>query len=447
MKKINRRQFLQTAGLGTLASMGGIQMGFGSQLFGTRGLTNGRDILVYVFLYGGMDGLNLLPPRTGTHAANYQDLRPSIQVPNSQILPLTNSDFGFHPQADGLQALFNSGKMAIVHACGMLQANRSHFDSITYLELGTPGNKNTPTGWLTRYFESSLATPADSPIPLMVPNWNSPNSVLGSQKAVVVGSPEEFKLTAGHWAWTETSQTAMEGMYNPAGDVADRAGSLALSASATLQAVFDPNNPYVPENGAVYPTDSYFGDRLRSLAQIIKADIGMEVAYVPLGGWDTHAAQDSFADPANPGEFGGLVRELSQGLMAFYTDLSVSHAGRITIVVQSEFGRRAYENADGGTDHGYGNPLLVIGDNVNPGFFGSFPGLGAGELYEDQDVAVTTDYRQVISEILIRRTKNRFLGHVFPGFSNYTPLGVVQGQDMPPVYDFNFDNIYAAGFE
>ncbi len=447
MKKISRRQFMQRAGIGTLATVGGVQLGFGSGLFNPSGLSNGRDILIYVFLYGGMDGLNLVPPRTGTHAANYQGLRPTIQVPNSQILPLNGSQFGLHPQASGLQTLFNSGKMAIVHATGMPEANRSHFDSITYLELGTPGNKNTTTGWLTRYFESSLATPDDAPLPLMVPNWNSPASVLGNNKALVVGNPADFKLNSGHWSWNDISQVALAGIFNPNGDVAEQASALTLSSSDILQGIFDPGTPYVPANGAVYPQDSYLGERLMDLARIIKADIGMEVAYVPFGGWDTHANQDSFGDPANPGEFGLLVQELSQALHAFYTDLSVSHAGKITIVVQSEFGRRAYENADSGTDHGYGNPLLVIGDNVNGGFHGSFPGLGSGDLFEDQDVAVTTDYRQVISEILIRRTKNRFLGHIFPGFSNYSPLGVVQGNDMPPVYDFDFDNIYASGFE
>ncbi len=447
MKKLSRRQFIQRAGLGTLATVGGVQMGFGSSLFNPKGLSNGRDILIYVFLYGGMDGLNLVPPRTGTHAANYQALRPVVQVPNNQILPLNGSEFGLHPQASGLQQLFNSGKMAIVHATGMLEANRSHFDSIAYLELGTPGNKNTTTGWLTRYFESSLATPADDPLPLMVPNWNSPASVLGSQKALVVGSPTAFKLDSGHWSWNDISQVAMAGMFDPNGGMEEQASALTLSASDTLQGVFDPSTPYTPANGAVYPPDSYFGERMMNLAQIIKADVGMEVAYVPLGGWDTHTDEDNFDDPAIPGEFGSLVRELSESLQAFLTDLSVSHAGKITIVVQSEFGRRAYENSDAGTDHGYGNPMLVLGDNVNGGFHGTFPGLGSGELFEDQDVAVTTDYRQVISEILIRRTKNRFLGHIFPGFNNYAPLGVVQGQDMPPVYDFDFDNIYASGFE
>ncbi|KAA3640549.1 MAG: DUF1501 domain-containing protein, partial [Proteobacteria bacterium] len=167
--------------------------------------------------------------------------------------------------------------------------------------------------------------------------------------------------------------------------------------------------------------------------------VDLEVAYVPTGGWDTHDNQSY--------TFEQLTTGLSAALSAFYEDLHAHYPGRFTIILQSEFGRRAYQNSANSTDHCYGNPMFVIGDTVNPGFHGQFPGLGPSELFEQGDVNVTTDYRDVVSEILIKRMRNRFLGYIFPDYNNYSPLNIVQGGDMTPIYEVNYDPIFAAGFD
>ena len=174
-----------------------------------------------------------------------------------------------------------------------------------------------------------------------------------------------------------------------------------------------------------------------------KEQVDLEVAYIPTGGWDTHIGQGT----GTTGEFANLVQELSDGLLALYQDLNASNAGKFTIIVQSEFGRRAYENDSNGTDHGYGNPMFIIGDNVNPGFYGQFPGLAENELFEESDVNATVDYRDVVSEVLMKRMNNRFLGYIFPNYTGYTELGIINGADHNPVYDFDYDPIFASGFD
>ncbi|HEX5122524.1 MAG TPA: DUF1501 domain-containing protein, partial [Rhodanobacteraceae bacterium] len=190
-----------------------------------------------------------------------------------------------------------------------------------------------------------------------------------------------------------------------------------------------------------------FGTQLQNIAQLIKLNVGLRAVTIDLGNWDTHNGQ------GNPTQsydwFGNQAESLSQGLAAFYTDLSSDAAGNymqhVSVIVVSEFGRRVLENADSGTDHGYGNVMLAMGGSVNGGqVYGNFLGLDGQHLYQGTDVNVTTDYRQVISEALIRRMANPNIYYVFPGYSGYTPLGVFQGADLPPG---TFDEIFAGGFE
>ncbi len=442
MKKINRRKFLQTSGLMTLMGMGGMQVGFGQ----TRGASSGsnRDLLVYVFLNGGMDGLNMVPPRTGPDFTRYSTtLRPTLHIPLAQSIPIGNGQFGLHPMASELATLFNQNKMAIVHATGLLEANRSHFVATAMMELGVQSSQLGNTGWLTRYFNSSFGTPDDALIPSMVPSYNTTDAVLGDPAALVMGDPNSFALTEGFWQWNEHAQNILKEIYSPVDSLEKIVGFQTLNASDIVAAI-DWDN-YVPGNGAVYP-DGFFGQQLNIVAQLYKSNVDLEVAYVPYGGWDTHVDQGT----GSTGVFAELTEGLSQGLYALYQDLSATHPGRFTIVVQSEFGRRAYQNGDGGgvgSDHGYGNPMFVIGDNVNGGFFGQFPGLGSSDLFEGQDVNVNVDYRDVISEVLIKRMRNRFLGYIFPDYSSYNPLGVVNGADLPPHFDPDIDRIYDNSFD
>jgi len=442
MKNINRRKFLKGSGMVTVAGMGGLQLGFANTMLKGGSGGSGRDLLVYVFLNGGMDGLNMVPPRSGNDYTEYStNLRPNLHIPNSISLALNGQNaFGMHPSATGMANLFNNDKMAIVHATGLVDANRSHFEATRFIELGAQGVSNLGSGWLTRYFNSSLHTPDDAVMPSIVPSYNNTDAVLGDPTALVMANPQEFSLSNGHWAWGGYMQDILGEIYTSPSSLEQLVGHQTLNASSIIQSI-DWDN-YTPGNNAAYPA-GFFGDQMRTVAQLYKNEVDLEVAYVPTGGWDTHVGQGT----GTTGQFADLAAELSAGLYAFYQDLSASHNGKFTIIVQSEFGRRAYENSDRSTDHGYGNPMFVIGDHVNAGFYGQFPGLAPNQLFEDGDVEATVDYRDVVSEVLIKRHQNRFLGYIFPNYSDYTPLGLINGTDLSPIYEVNYDPLFANGFD
>ena len=443
MKKLNRRQFLKNSSLISLAGLGGMQVGIGQGLLKGGSASTTKDLLIFIFLDGGMDGLNMVPPISGSNYTEYSTvLRPSLHIPNSMALSLNGvSGFGFHPSATGFQNLYNQGKMAVIQATGLTSANRSHFESVALIEQGKENNNlNYGTGWLTRYFNSSLSTSVSALIPSYVPTYNTTDAVLGDPTALVMGSPTEFGLTYGHWAWEVAMTDTIANIY------ANPSTLETVVAHQTLNAAEIVNNiswdTYIPDDNVVYPS-TRLADQLKTVAQLYKSNVDLEVAYVPTGGWDTHIGQGT----GTTGLFADLVKELSDAIKAFYDDMSANYAGKFTIVVQSEFGRRSYQNDSNGTDHGYGNPMFVLGDNVNSGFYGTFQGLQPAQLFEQQDVAVTTDYRHVVAEILMKRMHNRFLGYIFPLYSNYTPLGIVNGIDSDPVYEFNYDAIFSNGFD
>ncbi|WP_395377293.1 DUF1501 domain-containing protein [Marinicella sp. W31] len=443
MKKITRRNFIKTSGLVTLAGLGGVQVGFGS----TRGSSNfntGKDLLVYVFLNGGMDGLNMVPPRSGSDYTRYSTvLRPNLHISNSGAdasIALGSSGFGMHPSAPEMATLFDQNKMAIVHATGLVESNRSHFVATAMMEFGTQSQNLANEGWLTRYFNASVTTSENAEIPLLVPSYNNPDAVLGNPAALVMGNPGEFSLNSGHWQWEDVAQDSLAQVYSQPDTLEKLVGNQTLNASAIVTGIEWDN--YSPGGGAVYP-DSDFGQQLKTVAQLHKENHDLEVAYIPYGGWDTHTNQGTGTE----GVFSDLAGGLSQGLNALYRDLNASHPGRFTIIVQSEFGRRAYQNGDNSTDHGYGNPMFIIGDNVNGGFHGNFPGLGENDLFEGQDVNATVDYRDIVSEILMKRMRNKFLGYIFPGYSSYTPIGVVNGASLEPVFETNYDPLFSNGFD
>ena len=422
MTGLTRRQFL--IGSGTVALYGGaLRLGFAKPGSATKAAS--REVLISVFLRGGMDGLSLLPPRADADYTHYQGLRPDLYIPNSTSLTFDPAvPFGLHPAATGLQSLYQTDRLAIVHACGLPQANRSHFDAQLYMEAGTPGVNSTSTGWLTRHVASAENLPENPLIPTLAAGWYPPASLLNEVTAITTASPTSFDLNWGHWAWSGNQADQLANYYQSGASAANTAGSNTLAAMNFMRAQ-DWDN-YTPANGAVYP-DTTFGNMLRMIAHMIKLDVGLNTITVERGGWDTHADQGN-----DGGEFTNLVQDVSDSLFAFFTDIDGNNSDRVTAVAGSEFGRRCYQNGDFGTDHGFGNIMMVMGDNVVPGVHGSFPGLAPEELFEGDDVAVTTDFRRILSEILIRRMGNPYLGYVFPGYSDYTPLGVVQGTDLEP---------------
>ncbi|MCI0521811.1 MAG: DUF1501 domain-containing protein [Chloroflexi bacterium] len=387
-----------------------------------------QQILVFVFLRGGWDALNVVPPISGADRGYYEAARVELQVPDGgadSALPL-DARFGLHPAMAPLHDLYQANKLAVVHAVGLHSDTRSHFDAMQYIELGSPGVKTTTSGWLTRHLLSAPTLPSTILMPALSTGSAQAMSLLGSQEAVTMNDTGSFSFI-GNWQFEAAQRAALRRIYN-GDDWLYSAGVQTLDAVDLIESM----NPgdYIPANGAVYPSGS-FGEHLQVIAQMIKMDSGLHVATVDLGGWDTHEYQGD----GSGGYMADLLAELAQGLAALYADLDGSGAAnytdRLNVVVMSEFGRRLKENGSHGTDHGHGSVMLALGGQVNGGkVFGEWPGLSNDQLYDNADLAVTTDYRRVLSEILINRLGNSDLATVFPGYTGYQPIGVVFGENI-----------------
>lgn len=395
---MNRRLFLRSTAMLT----GGLAMGPRFLLRPARA-SDGR-VLVLVFMRGAVDGLNLIVP----HAeGRYYSLRPTIAIPKpgaeGGAIDLDGSH-GLHPSAAALQSLWSDGTLAIVHACGSPDPTRSHFSAMASMESGTPGS--TSDGWINRYLQTAPDRSGTAFRGVFI-GGALPHAMLGNSPALALSSLRSLQMGKGTRG--ELRFEAITKMYEDRGDTIGEAGGEAVEA-IEMAAKLNPDT-YKPANGAVYPS-SDFGQNLKQVAQMIKADVGVEVAETDVEGWDTHANEG-----ASTGQLGRLVEDLSKSLQAFATDLR-DELDRVVLVTMSEFGRTAAENGSAGTDHGHGTVWMALGGSVAGGkIYGQWPGLDAADLFEERDLAVKTDFRLVLSEVLDRHMGSASLAKIFPGYS------------------------------
>ncbi len=367
-----------------------------------------RKVLVAVFQRGAVDGLNVVVPYG---EKTYYDARPSIAVPRpgsgeGAVLDL-DGFFGLHPSLAPLLPFFRDRSAAFVHAAGSPDATRSHFDAQDFMESGTPGVKATADGFLCRALQAAEKK-AEKPSPLRAVSLTPalPRILAGSAGAVAMTNILDFGIRAGRA--TPVVSDSFEAMYAEA--VAGTLGGTAKESfdAARIIKAADPVK-IVPENGADYPKNP-FGNALKQIAQLIKADVGLEVAFTDVGGWDTHAGEGGAQ-----GQLSNRLRDYGLAIAAFAKDLG-SRMGDVTLVTMSEFGRTVKENGNRGTDHGHANVMLLLGGGVKGGrVYGRWPGLDSSHLYENRDLAVTTDFRDVFAEILEKRMGVKKLSPIFPG--------------------------------
>ncbi|MGH9480888.1 MAG: DUF1501 domain-containing protein [Terriglobales bacterium] len=362
-----------------------------------------KKILVAIFQRGAVDGLNVVVPY-GEQV--YYNLRPSIAVPRSGLIDL-DGFFGFHPALAPLKPLWDQGHLAAVHATGSPDPTRSHFDAQDFMESGTPGLKSTDDGWLNRAIGLDPSAGV-SPMRAVAMGAQVPLTLQGHVPAVAINNLSAFRV-GGAGPQAAILGSSFEAMYDQAADAVLRpAGQDTFEALHLLQKL-DPKT-YQPENGAVYPNQA-LGNSLRQLAQLIKADVGVEVAFADVGGWDHHVNEGSVQ-----GQLANNLRQFADAITAFWTDLGPRQED-VVLVTMSEFGRTVHENGNRGTDHGHANVMFVLGGPVQGGkVYGAWPGLGAEQLYQQRDLAVTTDFRAVLSEAVQRHLGVTQLTGVFPGY-------------------------------
>ncbi len=402
---ITRRVFVRSAALAVVGTAA-VPSFLARAAFGALDSGIRNKHLVVIFQRGAADGLNIVVP----HAEpQYYAMRPSINIPRKSVIDL-DGFFGLHPSLAAFQPLWQQGHLAIVHAAGSPDATRSHFDAQDFMETGTPGLKATEDGWLNRSLHNLPPASQNSPFRAIALGPSLPRILSGSEPAVAMNNINDFAV-GGRNPKASPAARAFEAMYDHSSDsVLHGTGEETFDAVKMLRAA-DPGK-YTPAPGANY-RKGRFGASLRQLAQLIKANLGVQVAFGDIGGWDHHVNEG-----ATEGQLANVLTDFSQSLAAFWNDLGDLTEDTV-IVTMSEFGRTARENGSRGTDHGHANVMFVLGGPVKGGkVYGRWPGLDQSQLYEGRDLALTTDFRQVIGEAVVRHLGNKSLATVFPGFDN-----------------------------
>ncbi len=406
--KLSRRDFLRQSAIltGLSGAMAALPVWMPRLAFAPRYQNPAGDVLVCIFLRGGADGLNMIVPYGDS---DYYNARSQIAIPDSEVLDLDGL-FGLHPALAPLHPIFQDGRMTAVHAVGSPHPTRSHFDAMSIMEGGIQNPLSIESGWLGRHL-AVLNNGNDSPLRAI--GWGTAvqDSLRGPVSAIALQSIVDYHLSGRPEAAAQM-MAALNALYTVEG------GELTAAALATQDAInvvaSVDVDAYPVQNGAQYPEegpDGGFGLALRQTATLIRAEVGLEVACIDLGGWDTHESQGGVE-----GRQASLMTTLAEGLAAFYTDLDTL-LDRVTVVVMSEFGRRVEENASGGTDHGHGNMMLVMGGAVAPTLVITHWPTLAPDYRDRGDLAITIDYRSILAEILQQRIGNAALSEVFPDFT------------------------------
>jgi uncharacterized protein (DUF1501 family) len=408
----SRRVFLKNSAL-AMFGLGSAPLWLSRAVYAQDAPGTRKKILIAIFQRGAVDGLNVVVPHG---EPNYYALRPTIAIPRpngteSGAIEL-DGHFGLNPALRSLKPFWDERQLAIVEAVGSPDPTRSHFDAQDYMESGTPGLKATSDGWLNRALPPE---PRPSPVRAVSLSPDLPRTLRGKQEALAIGSIRDFQVR------DRKLEASFESMYGGRLDrILNGTARETFNAVKIVQSI--QNTPYTPDNRAQYPKGR-LGQSLQQIARIIKADVGMEVAFTDVGGWDTHVNEVG-AEP-HVGKLANLLREFGDALAAFSQDMGDGMAD-ITVVTMSEFGRTVKENGDRGTDHGHANVMFALGGRVRGGrVYGEWPGLAREQLYEGRDLNVTTDFRAVLSELVMRQMGNREIGTVFPNFEISQPLGLL----------------------
>jgi len=381
--------------------------------FSPKTVSPAGDLLVVVFLRGAADVLNILVPH-GEEA--YYRLRPTLGIPRPDDIRASPAErtidldgfFGLHPALGDLLPAWQAGHLAPIHAVGSPDESRSHFRAMELMERGAKDERGPATGWIGRHL-ASLDNGNRSPLRAIGLGEQTQLSLRGPLPVSALRSIADFHL-GGDLEMASRMAAALQAVYQNDPELG-AIGQDTLEMLDTLSRL----NPlsYQAGGNAFYP-ESEFGLGLKQVAMLSKAEVGLEVAAIDLGGWDTH-----FAQGGGQGQMARLLTDLGAGLAAFYNDLQDQH-DNLSVVVMSEFGRRAYENASLGTDHGHGSAMFLLGGAVRGGVVhGDWPGLADGQLFGPGDLAVTIDYRDILTELLQKRMQNPDAANVFPDYVSH----------------------------
>jgi uncharacterized protein (DUF1501 family) len=406
----NRRIFLRNSGL-AMVGMGTAPLWLKRALYAADAPalnSQRKKILVAIFQRGAADGLNVVVPH-GEKA--YYDLRPTIAIPRPTASGEKNGEtaidldgfFGLHPALAPLTPMFKSQHLAIVDAVGSPDPTRSHFDAQDYMESGTPGRKGIESGWMNRALPKVAGKP--SAVRAVALGAQLPRAMRGAEPALALQDIGGFQVR------DEGAAMQFEQMYKASKDpLLQAAGRETFEAMAMLQSI--QKQPYVPAAGADYRGP--FGNSLKQIAQLIKSDVGVEMAFADIRNWDHHA--NEVGQRTTEGQLANRLEEFGGSLAAFWKDMG-DRMQDVVVVTMSEFGRTARENGNRGTDHGHANSMFVMGGGVKGGkVYGKWPGLQPEQLYEGRDLALTTDFRDVLGELVSRHVGNPSVNGVFPGY-------------------------------